>query len=180
MSHPARDFFLGDVELQAGSVLRNARLAYATFGELSSARDNVVLFPTYYTGTHRENARLIGKGRALDPDRWLVVIPNLLGNGVSSSPSNHAPQPGTDFPRVTLFDNVHCQRRLLKEVFGVERVALAFGWSMGAQQAYHFAALFPDAVARLLAVCGSAKTSAHNWVFLEGVRAATLPKRNIT
>jgi homoserine O-acetyltransferase len=167
-------FALGDVALESGEILRDARLAYATFGRLNAARDNVVLFPTYYTGTHRENARLVAPGRALDPAHLFVVMPNLFGNGVSSSPSNQRPQAGADFPVVTLFDNAICQKRLLEERLGVARVRLAFGWSMGAQQAYHFAALFPDRVANLLAVCGSAKTSAHNWVFLEGVKAALL------
>jgi len=167
-------FELGDVSLQSGQVLRQARLAYAAFGRLNAARDNAVLFPTFYTGTHADNAPLIAAGRALDPRRWFVVIPNLIGNGVSSSPSNHAPQPGAEFPQVTLFDNAHFQRRLLEEAWGIGRLALAFGWSMGAQQAYHFAALFPERVERLLAVCGSARTSLHNQVFLAGVKAALL------
>jgi homoserine O-acetyltransferase/O-succinyltransferase len=167
-------FELGDVPLQCGQVLKKGRLAYTTFGRPNRARDNTVLFPTYYAGTHRDNARLVGPGRALDPARHFIVVPNLIGNGVSSSPSNHAPQRGANFPLVTLLDNVVCQKRLLEEVWGIERIALAFGWSMGAQQAYHFAALFPDRVASLLAVCGSAKTSPHNWVFLEGVKAALL------
>jgi homoserine O-acetyltransferase len=98
----------------------------------------------------------------------------MFGNGVSSSPSNHAEQRGADFPFVSVLDNAVAQQRLLRERFGVERVALALGWSMGAQQAYHHAALFPERVERLLVVCGSARTSAHNWVFLEGVKAALL------
>jgi homoserine O-acetyltransferase len=167
-------FDLGDLVLQSGRVLEKARLVHATFGRLNAARDNVVLFPTYYTGTHVENARLVGPGRALDPERLFIVVPNLFGNGVSSSPSNHPTQRGADFPEVTLLDNVVCHRRMLEELWGIERIALAFGWSMGAQQAYHFAALFPERVRSLLAVCGSAKTSPHNWVFLEGVKAALL------
>jgi homoserine O-acetyltransferase/O-succinyltransferase len=147
---------------------------YATYGEPNAGRDNAVLFPTYYTGSHSSNARLIGPGRALDPARWFVVVPNLFGNGISSSPSHPGPQRGADFPRVTIHDNVVCHQRLLEERFGIEQVALAVGWSMGAQQAYHFAALFPHRVRALLAVCGSAKTSRHNWVFLEGVKAALL------
>ena len=63
------------------------------------------------------------------------------------------------------------QERLLREVLGVERVQLACGWSMGGIQAYHWAALFPDRVQRLAVMCGSAKTSPHNYVFLEGVKA---------
>jgi homoserine O-acetyltransferase len=101
----------------------------------------------------------------------LVVIVSLLGNGESSSPSNHPTQGGAAFPHISLLDNVSAQWRLLEQL-GVERLALALGWSMGAQQAYHHAALFPERVERLLAVCGSARTSAHNWVFLEGVKAA--------
>jgi len=167
-------FEAGDVPLQSGQVLRGARLAYATFGRPNAARDNTVLFPTYYTGTHRDNARLVGPGRALDPERYFIVIPNLFGNGVSSSPSHAGAQRGADFPNVTVHDNVVCHERLLREHLGIDRIALAFGWSMGAQQAYHFAALFPDRVRALLAVCGSARTSPHNWVFLEGVKAALL------
>jgi homoserine O-acetyltransferase/O-succinyltransferase len=165
-------FELGDFELGSGEVLRGARLAYATRGSLNAARDNVVLFPTYYTGRHADNLKLVAAGRALDPARWFVVVPNLFGNGVSSSPSNHQPQPGASFPLPSLYDNVHAQQRLLVERFGVERVALCVGWSMGAQQAYHHAASYPERVATLLAVCGSARTASHNWVFLEGVKAA--------
>ena len=167
-------FELGDFELQSGAVLHSARLAYVTRGEWQAARPNAVLFPTYYTGTHQDNLRLVQAGRALDPARWFVVIPNLFGNGVSSSPSTHPSQNGAYFPHITVLDNVRAQQRLLTERFGIERVELALGWSMGAQQAYHHAALYPERVKSLLAVCGSARTSAHNWVFLEGVKAALL------
>lgn len=43
---------------------------------------------------------------------------------------------------------------------------------MGGQQAYHWAAIFPQQVERLVCLCGSARTSRHNYVFLEGVKAA--------
>ncbi len=171
---PTRYFELGDFQLQSGEVLKSARLAYVTRGEWHATQPNAVLFPTYYTGSHVDNLKLVRAGRALDPERWFVVIPNLFGNALSSSPSNHASQRGADFPHVTLLDNVHAQQRLLTEQFGIERVELALGWSMGAQQAYHHAALFPERVKSLLAVCGSARTSPHNWVFLEGVKAALL------
>jgi homoserine O-acetyltransferase len=167
-------FELGDFELQSGQVLRAARLGFATRGQLNAARDNAVLFPTYFTGRHADNLRLVAPGRALDPERHFVVVPNLFGNGVSSSPSNHAAQPGAEFPALSTYDNVVAQQRLLTERLGIERLALAVGWSMGAQQVYHHAVLHPERVARLLAVCGSARTSPHNWVFLEGVKAALL------
>jgi homoserine O-acetyltransferase len=79
------------------------------------------------------------------------------------------------YDRLDLFthvDNIRAQREMLAERFGVERLALVYGWSMGAQQALHWGAIYPDAVERIAAICGSAKTSNHNWVFLEGLRGA--------
>ena len=99
MASDVEFFELGDFPLQSGEVLASARLGYVTRGEYSAERPrDVVVFPTYYGGTHRENLTLVGPGRALDPERYFVVIPNLFGNGVSSSPSNHAPQPGPRSP----------------------------------------------------------------------------------
>ena len=83
-------FEVGDFRLQKGGVLKKARLAYKTWGTLSPAKDNAILFPTWFSSTHRNNSWLIGEGRALDPRRWFIVSPNLLGNGLSSSPSNTA------------------------------------------------------------------------------------------
>jgi len=83
-------------------------------------------------------------------------------------------QRGPHFPTVSILDNVIAQRRLLEERFGVEHVALAMGWSMGALQVYQHAASFPARVERLLAIGGAARTSPHNGVFLEGAKAALL------
>lgn len=163
---------LGNVELQSGEVLLEAKLAYATYGTLNANRDNVILFPTHYTGTHRSNAVIIGPERSLDPNRYFIIVPNMFGNGLSSSPSNTSTQSSANFPHISLYDNVRCQHRLVTEKFGIEAIALVLGWSMGAQQAFHWAAMYPDLVQRILPWCGSAKTSVHNWVFLEGVKAA--------
>jgi homoserine O-acetyltransferase/O-succinyltransferase len=170
------EFDLGDFELSSGLTLKRARLAFATRGRLNAERDNVVLFPTYYTGRHADNLRLVAPGRALDPDRYFVVVPNLFGNGLSSSPSRHpAPeQRGASFPIVSILDNVIAHWRLLDERFGVQRIALGMGWSMGAIQVYQHAASFPARVERLLAIGGAARASPHNRVFLEGVKAALL------
>lgn len=166
-------FHAGDVVLRSGHMLPDVELAYVTHGRLSPARDNVVVFPTCFYGTHVDNAFLIGPGRALDPERWFVVVPNMLANGLSTSPSS-APEPlaGPRFPLVTHADNVALQARLLRERFGVERVQLALGWSMGGQQAYHWAAMYPGLVERVAVFCGAARTAAHTFVFLEGMRSA--------
>ena len=166
-------FQLKNFELQSGAVLPDARLAYRTWGELNAARDNVVVLPTFYTGTHQRNEGYFGPGRAIDPARHFVVSINLFGNGISSSPSNTpAPFAGADFPRVTFYDNVRAQRALLTEGLGVERIALVTGWSMAGCQSFQWGAQYPDMVGAILPFCASAKTSEHNIVFLEGVKAA--------
>jgi homoserine O-acetyltransferase len=158
---------LGDLALSAGGVLRRATLSWKTHGTLAPGRDNVVVYPTSYSAQHPELEWLIGPDGILDPTRWFIVQPDMLGNGLSSSPSNHPDYPGL----VTAWDNVAAQRRLLAERFGVDRVACVYGWSMGAQQAYHWAAAYPDAVERIVAVCGSARTAVHNQVFLRSLMA---------
>jgi homoserine O-acetyltransferase/O-succinyltransferase len=162
-----------DVMLQCGVTLPDVELVVATHGSLNPAGDNAVVFPTRFGGTHLDNTYLIGEGMTLDPSRYFIVVPNLLGNGVSSSPSNsNGAFAAGRFPPTTIYDNVLLQRRVLAERYGVERVRLAVGWSMGGQQAYHWAALFGDSVEKLAVICGSARTSPHNWVFLEGMKSA--------
>lgn len=164
-------FELGDFELQSGKVLPSAHLGFAAYGELNEARDNVIVYPTWYTGTHHNNAALIGDGKALDPAKYFIVVPDMFTNGLSTSPSNCSPPfDGMNFPLVTPYDNVIAQHRLLTEHFAVTRVSLAIGYSMSGQQAYHWGALYPDFVKRICSICGSAKTSAHNWVYLSGYK----------
>lgn len=166
-------FHLRDFRLQSGEVLPDAQLAYKIYGELNAAGDNAILLPTFYTGSHLRNEGFFGAGRALDPARHFIVSVNLFGNGISSSPSNTPPpMNAAAFPRVTFYDNIQAQYRLLTEALGVDRLALVTGWSMAGCQAYQWAAQYPDFVGAILPFCASAKTSVHNHVFLEGVKAA--------
>ena len=165
-------FELGPLTLQRGLTLPKAHLAYKTYGTLAPDKSNVIVYPTSYGAHHTDIEWLIGRERVLDPERYFIVIPNQFGNGLSTSPSNLAEPFGLGRnPLFTHWDNVHAQERLLREKFGVTRLALVYGWSMGGQQALHWGALFPDRVARICAVCTSARTSPHNKVFLEGIRA---------
>ena len=153
-------------------MLRDAKLAYKTYGALNEDKSNAIVYPTWYSERHWENEWLIGEGMALDPTKYFI-IPNMLGNGLSSSPSNTPPPyDKARFPRVTVYDNVSVQHRLVTERFGIEKLALVTGWCMGAGQTYQWAVSYPEMVLRILPFCGSAKTSRHNIVFLEGVKAA--------
>ncbi|MDT7727052.1 MAG: homoserine O-acetyltransferase/O-succinyltransferase [Actinomycetota bacterium] len=158
-------FELGDLPVERGGVIRDARLAWQAHGTLNTARDNVIVYPCSYGAQHDDLTWLIGPDGVLDPTRWFVVVPDMFSNGLSSSAADDP-----EFPAVvTARDNVLAQRRLLTERFGVDRIAAVYGFSMGAIQAYHWAAAFPDAVERAIVVCGSARTATHNKVFLSGL-----------
>jgi homoserine O-acetyltransferase len=166
-------FDLGDCRLQMGATLRDAKLAFKTYGTLNSDKSNAIVYPTWYSGTHVDNEWLIGEGMALDPAEYFIIIPNMLGNGLSSSPSNTPPPyDRARFPQVTVYDNVETQHRLVTEHFGIQRLVLVTGWSMGAGQTFQWAVSHPEMVERILPFCGSARTSEHNIVFLEGDKAA--------
>ena len=168
-------FDLGDVTLQSGVTLPAAKLAYKTWGSLNARGDNAIVMPTFYTGTHVRNEGYVQAVRALDPARYFIISINMFGNGLSSSPSNTPPPfDGPRFPNVTLHDNVACQHRLLTEALGVRRIALVLGWSMAGCQSYEWSAQYPHMVDAILPFCASARTSPHNKVFLEGVKAALL------
>ena len=63
---------------KGGEVLPVARLAYATRGTLNGARDNAVLVPSWYTGTHDDSEIfMLGEGRAIDPNRYFIILTDL-------------------------------------------------------------------------------------------------------
>ena len=125
MQSSLKYFQLGDIKLLSGKVLPDAVLAYTTSGELSPNKDNVVLLPTFYTGSHIRNEGFFGAERAIDPAQYFIISVNMFGNGFSTSPSNAAVSVrGSHFPDISLYDNVFCQHRLLTEKLGIERIRL--------------------------------------------------------
>ncbi|KAJ7772132.1 Alpha/Beta hydrolase protein [Mycena maculata] len=148
-------------------------LAYRTLGD---ATHPAVLMPSCYGGTLDDTSPFLyapsEDGAPPVLRNYFVIICGLLGAGQSSSPSNAPPgQHGPAFPAVTYEDNIRLQHALCRAL-GVSQLAAYIGFSMGGQQAYHMAALYPDFVARIVVLAGSARTSWHNWSFLEGPKAA--------
>ena len=165
-------FQAGNILLQSGRTLRNGQLAYKTYGSLNVEKSNVILYMTSFAAHHYDVDWLIGAGKALDTEKYFIVVPNLFGNGLSSSPSNATePQNGERWPYFTIADNVNVQYRLLTEELGITSLELACGWSMGGLQAFQWASYYPAMVKRMAVLCGAAKCSPHNQVFIEGVRA---------
>jgi homoserine acetyltransferase len=75
------------------------------------------------------------------------------------------------FPDVLFYDNVRAQYELVTKHLGVKHARAVLGWSMGAGQTYQWATQYPDFMDLIAPFCGSAKTSLHNQVFLEGVKS---------
>ncbi len=167
---------LGDFELEEGGVIPGLEIAVSTHGELNAARDNCILVPTWYSGTHQIMEQVyIGPGRALDPADWFIVVANQIGNGLSSSPHNvTGPHAGPAFPKVRIADDVRAQERLLRERFGVEELALVIGGSMGAQQTWEWAVRYPDRVRRAAPIAGTAQNTQHDFLYTQTLMDALM------
>jgi homoserine O-acetyltransferase len=169
-------YALGDLSLTCGRTIADAQISYGVEGELNADRSNLILVPTSYGARHSDLAWLVGP--VLDPDRHCIVIADMFGNGQSSSPSHGGMGLAEQGWVVSHRDNVQAQGRLLQEVFGIEQLALVYGWSMGGQQALQWAVAGPLPVQRLCCVCGTARTSNHNRLFLLSLRQALTADRH--
>ncbi len=156
---------IGPVALESGRTLPDVRIAYESWGELSPARDNVVLVLHALTGdSHVVGPAgvghpspgwwdgLIGPGHPIDTNRWYVVAPNILGGCQGSTgPSSPAPDGrpwGSRFPYLTTRDQVTAEVAWAAAL-GLDRWALVLGGSAGGMRALEWAVTYPERVERL-------------------------------
>ena len=93
---------------------------------------------------------------------------NQIGNGLSTSPHNTDGEIAmSSFPHVRIGDDVRAQEQLLREVFGIEQLALVVGGSMGAQQTWEWAVRFPEKVQRAAMIAGTAQNTPHDFLFTQ-------------
>ncbi|KAL8926208.1 MAG: hypothetical protein Q9208_003111 [Pyrenodesmia sp. 3 TL-2023] len=139
------------------------RIAYRSINPCSSKK---ALIPTCYGGRINTTLSFSSPQQCLSSHHVIVVA--MLGNGESSSPSNDA-----DFPKSLDYrDQINAQHSLLTQHLGIKDLEAVIGFSMGAQQAYYWACMYPSFLKYSIPICGSAKTSVHNYAFLEGPKAA--------
>lgn len=161
---------IGTLELEEGGSISNCQLAVAIHGTLSAEKDNAILVTTWYSGTSKIMEDVyIGPGRALDPDKYFIVVVNQIGDGLSTSPHN---SDGASFPKVRIGDDVRAQHKLLTETFGITSLTLVVGGSMGAQQTYEWAVRYPDMVKRAAPIAGTAKNTEHDFQFTQTLMEA--------
>lgn len=170
---------IGRLDLEEGGSIPDCHLAVTTWGEPNEARDNAILITTWYSGTHQIWREVyVGPEHALDPERYFIVAIDQIGSGLSTSPHNaggaNAGIAMSRFPRVRIGDDVVAQERLLREHFGIERLALVVGGSMGAQQTYEWTVRFPEKVLRAAPIAGTAQNTPHDFLIAETMREAII------
>lgn len=180
---------------QNGQSIPEFTLRYETYGELNADRSNAILICHALSGDHHcagvytENDRkpgwwsnLIGRGKAVDTDRFYVICSNCLGGCQGSTgPSSLNPQTGkpynTTFPQVTIRDMVHAQEKLLNHL-GVRTLHAVIGGSMGGMQTLQWARDFPDRVNRIIPMATTHRQGPQAIAFNEVGRCAIMQDPN--
>ncbi len=151
------DYTIRDFKFQSGETLPELRIHYRTLGKPEKTAEgkttNAVLIMHGTTGSGAQFIRpefageLFGKDQPLDPTKFFIVLPDGIGHGKSSKPSDgmHA-----KFPRYGYLDMIEAQYRLLTEGLGVNHARLIMGTSMGGMHTWLWGELHPDFVDALM------------------------------
>jgi homoserine O-acetyltransferase len=133
-----------DYKFQSGEVLPELRLHYTTVGA-PSGEPVLILHGTTGSGTGMLTpafaGELFGAGQALDASRYYVILPDAIGTGKSSKPSDGL---RASFPKYNYEDMVQAQYRLVTEHLGVQHLRLVLGNSMGGMQTWMWAQKYPS------------------------------------
>src|SRR5947199_4503989 len=145
------DYTIRDFKFASGETLPELRLHYRTLGQpqkdAQGKTTNAVLIMHGTTGSGAQFIRpefageLFGKDQPLDATKFFIVLPDGIGHGKSSKPSDgmHA-----KFPRYGYLDMVEAQYRLMTEGLGVNHARLVMGTSMGGMHTWLWGELYPD------------------------------------
>lgn len=158
-------FVLENFRFHTGDVLPEVRIRCTTLGD---ARHDAVLALHGTNGSGEAllqpgfGGALFGQGQPLDAGRHFVVLPDAIGCGGSSKPSDGL---RTRFPAYNYADMVHAQHRVLHENLGVRHLRLVIGHSMGGMHAWMWSQLHPDAMDIVVPMaCSPTRMSGRNWM----------------
>jgi homoserine O-acetyltransferase/O-succinyltransferase len=154
-----------DFRFHTGETLPELRLHYTTVGS-ASGEAVLLLHGTDGSAANLLNAgfadELFGPGQPLDATRYFIVLPDALGAGKSSKPSD---QLRTKFPRYNYDDMVRAQYRLVTEHLGLKRLRLILGQSMGGMHAWLWGTMYPDFMDALVPMASMpTEIAGRNWM----------------
>jgi homoserine O-acetyltransferase len=166
------DFILRDFGFASGETLGELRQHYLTLGEprhdVQGRIGNAVLLLHNTTGSAKGwladdlGGALFGPGQPLDASQFFIVMPDCIGFGSSSKPSDGL---RARFPRYRYADLVSAQHRLVTEHLGISHLRLVLGLSMGGMLTWLWGAAFPDLMDALVPVaCQPGPMSGRNWI----------------
>ena len=156
----ARDF-----RFHTGEVLPELRIHYTTIGE-PTGEPVMLLHGTTGSGagllSPAFGGQLFGPGQPLDATKYYVILPDSIGHGKSSKPSDGL---RAKFPRYNYEDMVHAQYLLATEGLGIRRLRLILGNSMGGMQVWIWGVKYPDFVDALVPMASMpTEMSSRNWM----------------
>lgn len=159
------DWIARDFKFHTGEVMSEVRLHYTTVGE-PSGEPVIVLHGTGGSAasmlTPAFAGELFGAGQPLDAKKYYVIIPDALGHGKSTKPSDGL---RTKFPQYNYDDLVAAQHRLLKEGLGIGHVRLVIGNSMGGMHTWLWGTKYPDYMDALVPMASqSSAMASRNWM----------------
>jgi len=158
-------FTLKDFRFRSGEVLPELRIHYVTVGAPTGI-PVLVLHGT--TGSAQSMltpgfaGELFGPGQPLDASRYHIIIPDGIGHGQSSKPSDGL---RTKFPRYDYDDMVDAQYRLVTEGLGIKHLRLVMGNSMGGMHTWIWGVKYPDAMDVMVPMASQPSAmSSRNWI----------------
>ena len=148
-----------------GEVLPELRLHYRTVGE-PSGEPVLILHGTTQSGAAMLGPAFAGElfnpGQPLDPAKYFIILPDALGHGNSSKPSDGM---RAQFPRYNYDDMVLAQYRLVSEGLGIRRLRLVLGNSMGGMNTWIWGTTYPDFMDALVPMASQpTEMSSRNWM----------------
>jgi homoserine O-acetyltransferase/O-succinyltransferase len=140
-----------------------------TLGQLNAAKDNAILLLHGTTGSSAQFLQpkmaeaLFAEDGPLDMREYFLVIPDAIGHGESSKPSTES---GEDFPQYTYHDIVRAQKMVVQQLFGIDRLRLILGTSMGGMNTWMWGILYSGMSRALMPIaCLPRKISGLNLLF---------------
>jgi homoserine O-acetyltransferase len=183
-----------DLILESGKTLKNAQIAYETYGKLNKEKSNAILVchalsgDAHVAGWYEGDKKpgwwdvIIGPGKCLDTEKYFIICSNVIGGcqgstgPASINPDTNKPY-GLEFPIITINDMVDAQKKLVNSL-GIKQLFAVIGGSMGGMQVLQWCISYPEMVRSAIPIATTAYSSPQQIAFNEVGRRAIISDPN--